>query len=549
MVNPIVTVNISLTQPPAPSTLQKTGALISQGGTTLGAQNYALLTQASDLTQYLSAALAMTAMVWASTYGGQVTATATVAHGITIGTEFITTIAGVVPSGYNGTYRAIATSSTQFTYYLTTNPGSSTTQGTYTPNGVGEIVAMANSFFAQGAQQSVYVLECGSGSAATGISNLTAFIAAQPSQFFYAYLIPRSWDATTEFLALIAQYENNNSQTYFFTTTTLQTYTSYTSVMKDVLPLIEAPNYAKWAANAITAATWTTGVATLTMTTAHGIAPGQYFQATGINPTGYNGRFRAIQGTTGSTLIYNLPGSDPGAYVSGGTLVQSFYASAGIPATEFTLASFFQYMVSQDPTTSIKVPPFAYTQLFGVTAYPVQGNSSILSTLQSANISFIASGNQGGLTQNLLWKGHTKDGKPFNYWYSVDWLSINLVLNLTNAIFNGNNNRGNPLYYNQDGINRLEQVAFGTGATGISYGLYLGTPYQFSYTQDVFNAKLNQGEFAGNMAFNAVPFTTYTRLNPNDYPIGRYGGFSCVATPLNGFETIIFNLNVTQFVG
>lgn len=548
MVNPIVTVNISLTQPPAPSTLQKTGALISQGGTTLGVQGSALLTQAADLTQYLAAALAMTAIAWSSAYGGQVTATATVAHGITVGTEFITTIAGVVPSGYNGTYRAIVTSSTQFTYYLGTNPGSSTTQGTYTPNGVGEIVSMANSFFAQGAAQSVYVLECGAGAASVGIGNLTSFIAAQPTQVFYAYLVPRSWDATTDFLTLIAQYENNNSQTYFFTTTTLQNYGVYTSVMKDVLPLIEAPSYSKWATNAITNGSWTTGVVTLTTTTAHGVAPGQYFQITGIGPATYNGRFRALQGSTGTALLYALA-SDPGSYVSGGTLIQSLYASSGSPATEFTLAAFFEYMLSQDPTTSIKVPPFAFTEMFGVTAYPVQGNSSILTTLAAANISYIGNANQGGLTQNLLFKGHMKDGKPFNYWYSVDWLSINLVLNLTNAIFNGNNNRGNPLYYNQDGINRLEQVAYNTGATGISYGLYLGTPYQYSFDQTVFNAKLNQGDFAGNMAFNAVPFTTYTRLNPNDYPIGRYGGFSCVATPLNGFETIIFNVNVTQFVG
>lgn len=548
MVNPIVQVNISLTQPPAPSTLQKTGALISQGGTILGAQNYTLITQPADLTPFLATPLAMSAIAWASTYGGQVTATATVAHGITVGTEFLTTIASVVPSGYNGTYKAIATSSTQFTYYLVTDPGMSTTQGTYTPNGVAEIVAMANSFFAQGAQQSVYVLECGTGAPSVGINNLTAFIAAQPTQFFYAYLVPRSWDATSAFLALIAQYENNNSQTYFFTTTTLQNFGAYTSVMKDVIPFIEAPPYGKWNTNVVTDAEYATGVVTVTTTSAHNVAPGQYFQLAGILPAGYNGRFRAIQGTTGTSLLYVLA-SDPGAYVSGGSLVQNVYASAGIPATEFTLAAFFQYVMSQDPTTSIKVPPFAFTELFGVTAYPVQGNSSILNTLANANISYVGSGNQGGLTQNLLFKGHTKDGKPFNYWYATDWLSINLVLNLTNAIFNGNNNKGNPLYYKQDGINRLEQVAYNTGATGISYGLFLGTPGQYSYTQDIFNAKLNQGDFAGNMAFNAIPFTVYTRLNPNDYPIGRYGGLSCVATPLNGFEFIIFNVNITQFVG
>lgn len=547
MVNPIVTVNVSLTQPPIPSNLQKQGALISQGGTILGAQNYALLTQFNDLSDYLAAPLSLTSTTWANTYGGQVTATATAPHGITVGKSFVTTIAGVAPSGYNGTVNAIATGSSTFTYYLGTNPGAQTTAGTYTPDGVGELQAMARSFFAQGSQQSVFVLECGTG-VSNAIANLVSFINAQPSQFFYAYLTPRSWDGTTDFISLQASFDNNNSQTYFFTTTTLASYTNYTAAMKSIIALIEAPPYGQWATNALTNAAFSTGVATFTTTTAHGVKPGQYFKIVGVNPAGYNGTFRALPTTTGSTLVASLA-SDPGAYSAGGSLVQSVYSSAGIPATEFTLAAFFQYCLAQSPTAAIKVPPFAFTELFGVTPYPLPGNNAILTTLAAVDISYIGTGSQGGLTQNLMFKGHTKDGKAFNYWYSVDWFSINVALNLTNAVFNGSNTKGNPLYYNQDGINRLEQVVYSTAATAISYGLFLGNPKQYQYSPDVFNAKYNEGDFAGQLAINAVPFTTYTTLNPLDYAARTYGGFTAVVIPLNGFEHIIFNLNATQFVG
>lgn len=548
MVNPIVTVNISLQSPPVPSNLQKTGAIISQGGTVLGERNYSLITSMADLTPLLNPALSLTSVSWSNVYGGRVTATPAVAHGIPVGMQFVTTISGVVPSGYNGTYTCIATSSSAFVYYLTNNPGAQVTAGTYTPYGVGDLVAAFTSYFAQGSQQSVYVLELGNTSVSAAIANLTSFIAAQPSQKFYAYLVPRNWDATSDFLALINQYENTNSQTYFFTTTTLQNYGAYDSTMKDVIALVEAPAYGIWPANVITAGSYSGGLVTLTTTTNHGVSPGQYFTIAGVSPSAFNGTYYASYGTTGTSLVY-AKASSPGSYVSGGTLVQSFYSSPGIPATEFTLATYFQVVLSQAPTAAIKVPPFAFTFLYGVTAYPLPGNASILTTLANANVSYVADSGQGGLTPNMLFKGHTMDGQAFNYWYSIDWFAINLTLNLANAVINGSNNKPNPLYYNQNGINRLEQVAFNTAYTAVSYGLFLGTAKQYQYAPDVFNAKYNEGDFAGQLAINAVPFTDYTTLNPNDYDTRTYGGLSAIAIPLNGFEHIVFNLVATQFVG
>ena len=58
---------------------------------------------------------------------------------------------------------------------------------------------------------------------------------------------------------------------------------------------------------------------------------------------------------------------------------------------------------------------------------------------------------------------------------------------------------------------------------------------------------LKNGLYAGNFVINAVPFTTYVASQPSDYANGLYGGFSASYTPQYGFETIVFNLNVTQF--
>jgi len=85
------------------------------------------------------------------------------------------------------------------------------------------------------------------------------------------------------------------------------------------------PFVAAYPANVITAATWAAtngGQATLTTTSAHGVAVGSDFTITGVTPSAYNGTFTAITGTTGSTIVYALPlASTPGAGSAFGTLV------------------------------------------------------------------------------------------------------------------------------------------------------------------------------------------------------------------------------------
>lgn len=546
MVNPIVIVNVTQTIAPTPSTLQKTGALISQGGTTLTAGTYSLLTQESDLTPLLASSLALTSLSWAGAFGGQVTATTAAAHGIPVNEQFVTTIAGAVPDGYNRTVVATATGASTFTYFLADDPGTETSPGTYTPKGVGEIKAMASTFFAQGAQQGVYVLELGDVSTSAAVTALDDFITTN-GQFFYSYLVPRSWDGDSDFLTYVAQYESTTSKTYFFVTTTLQNYGLYNDQMKCVVALVEAPRYGTWSGTTISAATWLAGEVTATTAAAHGIAPGDYFKVVGVTPATYNGTFVALPGTTGTTLVYGVT-DNPGSYVSGGTIPAQLYSSDGVPPLEFTHAADFWVTLNYNPSTTNKVTPFTFAYLYGVTRFPTQGNAAVLAQLKAANINYVSYGAEGGISNNMLVWGHTLDGRPFNYWYSVDWMQINVDLAISNAVINGSNDPINPLYYNQDGINRLEQVAARVGSSAISYGLALGTVTQVSLDGPEFQNNLNAGKYAGNVVVNAIPFVNYTATNPGDYKIGKYAGLSMVYTPLRGFEQIIFNINVTDFV-
>ena len=473
--------------------------------------------------------------------------TVKIGHGITVGDTFLTTIAGVVPAVYNGTFLATATTATAFTYQLAANPGgSATTEGTYTPRNVAEIQAAVDTFFGQGSIQPVYVLEFGKGEPSTAITYFAAWLVANPG-VFYSYLIPHSWDALSGFLALVALYEAPTAKTYFFTSTTLQNYGAYTDLMKDVVALVPAPATGAWPANVLTGATYSSFQATFTTTTAHGVAVGQWFKIAGMTPAGYNGWFQAVAGTTGSTLVANVPAAI-GAESVLGTLVAQTYAQAAGPTTEFAHAADWRVTLNYDPTSTNKVTPFNLAFLFGVTPFPTPGNSSLLTTLSTANINYIGTGAEGGISDTILVGGHTMDGNPFNYWYSVDWTSINLDLNLANAVINGSNNPVNPLYYNQDGINRLQAVAARTMNTGVTNGLALGTVIQTELSAGDLAAALDAGTFAGNIVVNAEPFTTYSTENPNDYGIGKYGGLTIVYTPARGFEQIIVQLNVTNFV-
>ena len=461
----IVNINVSVINPPKPSQLLKSGAMISVGGTTLNPGESKLLTSKPDLAAVQVPAKTIASIAWASNL---VTVTLSAPHGWTIGQKIPVVVSGVSPAGYNGAFTATATSATAFTYPLTVGPGTSTTMGTVKTVAEIELSQMNSSFWDQGTNRAVYVLELGNLSRVNAVAALATFIEQDISlgntyQKFFSYLVPREWDSEATFKTLTGQYTSPGSLVYFFVTTTIATYQSWVATKnKSVFAGVEAPD---------------------------------------------------------------------------------------LPATEFSMAKAFQSALSNDPGSSNMVPPMAFRFMFGATEYPVENNGTLLKTLQENNINYIGSSAEGGLSNKMLVAGHMLDGNPFNYWYAVAWAAINLELDLANEVINGSNTTINPLYYDQNGIDRLQNRALKTLRNGISYGLILGRVIGAKLIQSAFNTEYEKGSYAGNAVINAVPFANYSSLNPSDYQDGKYNGLSAVITPRRGFESITFNLNVTNFVG
>jgi hypothetical protein len=529
----IVTVNVTQTVGPTPSTLQSTGALVSTGATNTSPGTITLLTQLSDLTAILNGSLAVTSISWAANVA---TVTTTAAHGLTIGQTYPITIAGSLITAYNGNWLCTVTTTTAFTFTLVvaSNPGTASNTGiVWSQEDVSELLAMATTFFAQGANLACYVLELGAASVTQSVANLQTYLNANPNSnytagsvgYFYAYVVPREWDGNAAFLALLASYESTTAQTYFFITTTLATYGSYTNLMKCAFTMIESPSYGVYPANVLTAIIYSsvTGYVTATTTTSHNVSVGNWFTISGCTPSGYNGTFQALPGTTGNTLIYAVP-ANPGAETILGTLQASLYANAGVPSTEFSVVSAFWRLLNYAPSAANLVTPFSFGYVYGVTPFPTRGQNSLLNTLKNSYTNVIGTGAEGGISNTIILWGTTEDGHDFTYWYSVDWVQITSNEMLSNVIINGSNNPQNPLYYDQNGINRLKAAEQTVMNNGIAFGLVLGP-----------------------VTVNAVPFTTYVTENPTDYPAGIYRGLSVTYTPQRGFTQIVFYVNVTSF--
>lgn len=187
------------------------------------------------------------------------------------------------------------------------------------------------------------------------------------------------------------------------------------------------------------------------------------------------------------------------------------------PTTEFTCAAPFWVSLHYNPSAAQMVSPFQYTFVYGVTPYALTNPQQV--TLTAAGVNWIGTGAQGQISNTLIQNGVFSDLHPFNYWYSIDWAAINCQSVLAQAVINGSNTPGNPLYYNQAGINTLEKVAQATINNGISFGLLLTPATVF-----------------------AISFVTYTQQNPTDYNLGIYRGLSVSIVPQRGFAAITFNL-------
>jgi hypothetical protein len=428
----ITNLNVNVEPASVPSTLQRTGAIVSVGSTTITPGTTGLLTQESSLTPLLSNTIALSAISWAS---GVVTATAPT-ETLAVGDEI--TVMGCVPAGYNGTFILTAVTSTTFSYAMATTPGTATTVGSYQNGAQPELVDQVGTFYAQGSNIPVLVLELGELTVTAAIAALNTYIQAN-LKTIYSFLLPREWTTAANAAALesfLLNYNAPTSMVYFYGTATQAQAATFPTTLKCLRLMIESPV---------------------------------------------------------------------------------------IAATEFSMASVFYKELNQNPSATNQRTPAAYAFLFGVTAWPQQGNQPTLLTLLNANLNYVGTGAEANISDTILRNGTGMDGIPFNVWYTIDWVQIQLGIQNTAGVINGNNNPEAPLKYNQSGINTLLAILQGVLKNGITFGM------------------INPD---APITATATPFAQYVQENPDDYPAGIYSGEAASFTPQNGFISVTINITV-----
>jgi hypothetical protein len=518
--NAIVTVHVSIIEAPTPINYQRQGALVSFGATNLAVGATTLLTQLSDLNApvdlttpgsplILMQPLAVSSVSWAA---GTITVhTTNPIPNVSIGDVLGFVMNGFVPIGpaYNGLHTCTITGSSQFTYsdsHTTADPGTVTTKGTIEFMTAIELSQMATTFFGQGNEVGVWVLELGyDNNPDNNVAALENWLQQNPLTI-YGFLMPRRFgsdpfilgtaDVPLPFTNLLKQFEApSNTMEYFWLTVIPSTMdnlffgknTALGSTFKDVIQMVEAPELTD--TNLI------------------------YVPAVGVDPA-----------------RYEIPN-----YLD--------------PNGEFTLAAMFYNALAYRPSNTNRISPMAFKFLYGVTKYPQKNNGPLLRSFKAAATNYVSTGAEGGISFTMVYEGVTLDHHDyFNWWYTIDWVQIEVNLNLSNAIINGSNNPLAPLYYNQDGINYLETILLDTMQDAQTFGMILGKIQMTQFDGPDLSAAINSGTFAGQCDVNAVPFLNYTLANPGDYKIGEYDGLSTLFIPARGFIHILVNVVVTDLV-
>jgi hypothetical protein len=227
--------------------------------------------------------------------------------------------------------------------------------------------------------------------------------------------------------------------------------------------------------------------------------------------------------------------------------VAAAYA-AGTP-TEFSAAAGFWATLNLNPSPTNQVTQAAFTYLPSASAWPPMGNGTLFQQINAANLNIIGNGSEGGIATSTWLYGQTLDGNDFNkFWYSVDYVQVQLDLATSAAVIEGSNNPLAPLNYDQQGINALQSVAAQVMSEAAAVSLALGSVVLTQLTGTALAAAISAGTYAGQIIVNAVPFASYVQTSPADYPNKVYKGLSVVYTVQNGFRQIVYNVLVTNFI-
>lgn len=176
---------------------------------------------------------------------------------------------------------------------------------------------------------------------------------------------------------------------------------------------------------------------------------------------------------------------------------------------------------SARPSGLNRLAPMSFRQLVGITPWPEAGHGPLFAELKRNNISFAGTANEGGVEGSILFWGNFSNGDTMSGWYGADWCSINLELQLANAIIEGSQPGIRPLIYSQEGINRLTARAQQTLESAVTNGCILA-----NYTLD------------------STDFGTYITAQPSDYTTGSYNGLAATVVPVRGFTSLTFNLAI-----
>jgi hypothetical protein len=219
------------------------------------------------------------------------------------------------------------------------------------------------------------------------------------------------------------------------------------------------------------------------------------------------------------------------------------------PEGEFSLAAMFYNGMLFRPSSTNPVAPMAFKYLYGVTAYPTQNNGPLLVSFKKANTNYVSTGAEGGIAFCMVYAGVTKDGQDyFNWWWTIDWIQIQVNIDVSNRVINGSNNPLNPLYYDQIGIDSLHSTLAQTMIDASAFGMVVGAIMMSGLTGPQLQQAIDNGTYAGQCNVNAVPFIPYAQTKPGDYKIGEYDGLSTLFIPKRGFIHVLINVVASEMV-
>ncbi|MDF7674745.1 hypothetical protein PT277_05335 [Acetobacteraceae bacterium ESL0709] len=195
--------------------------------------------------------------------------------------------------------------------------------------------------------------------------------------------------------------------------------------------------------------------------------------------------------------------------------------TAANTSSEHLAAAVCAQFCSANPSAMNRLAPMSFRVLNGITSWPEAKNATYFQTFKTDNVGFAGTSNEGGIEGSILFWGNFMNGDTMSGWYGADWCSINMELQLANAIIEGSQPGINPLVYDQSGISRLAARA-----------------------QQMLDSAVSAGCILPNYIFDVTSFENYLKNNPSDYPAGIYNGLAATITPVRGFLSLTYNLAV-----